>query len=650
MKLLLTENKQYVLAKPENKIDRAALERFPGFHRDRGSEVWYCEAFSPILYNLYVRLKAIYKRPIGLSREVKALIEGTFKLKEIPSTFKFYTNPLRHQEIALRFFYTMQGGGLLLDPGLGKTKVVLDGIALCKFKKSLIICPKALLFVWEDEIVKHRPDLKPYVVESTTWGIQIKNLEKKVFDREKTIERIKREKSFINGKYGIEERLSILEERFERDRSNAISKLQDGWERDKGNIEAADVVIVNYDKVVTGQYYFEKLGFDFVAVDEGLIKDPKTERTKAVTRLGYRIPNRCIMSGTLVNNSILDVFAPVRFIQPSLTGTAFGKFRERYCHLVYPDKKRNPHKSFITGFKDEEEVRSILETCSIVMRKEEWLELPDKNFHYIYSPMSSEQEFHYENMLANYITKLEDGTFVEADSPLTVLCKLSQISNGFLYSYDDSEVVADLGIDTESVKEDSSPSVKRKVSDRTTTFFSQQSKIESFKELFQKELSTRKFIMWYNMSAELELIEGCLKKEGLSYSVIKGGDKNVGEKVRQFNTDPSLQILVCQARAVNYGITVLGTSMDDLEDSDFEAMPDIDPMVYTHVFYSLNYSLELLLQQQDRSHRIGQTRNVDYFFLLSDNDFEREIISKLNNKMSIRDTILVDVFNKLKNT
>lgn len=648
MKLILSANKEYVIVKPENRGDLATLDRFPGFHKIRGENKWYCEAFSPVVYNLYVRLKAVYKKPIGLSPEVKSLIEESFTLKKIPSEFKFYTKPLKHQEIALRFFYTMRGGGLLLDPGLGKTKVVLDGIALCKFKKSLIVCPKALLFVWEDEIVKHRPDLKPYVVKSTTWGVQIKSIEKKVFNREKTITIIQSEKRFIAGKYSLEERLAVLEERFEQSKAKAISKLQDGWDRDKENIEAADVVIVNYDKVVVGQYYFETVGFDFIAIDEGLIKDPKTERTKAITRLGYSIPHRCIMSGTLVNNTILDTFAPVRFIQPSLTGTAFGKFRERYCHLVYPDKKKNPHKSFITGFKDQDEVRSILESCSIVMRKEEWLNLPDKHFHYIYSPMTSEQSSHYESMLSNYITKLEDGTYIEADSPLTVMCKLSQISNGFLYNYQDNEILSDLGLINQESEKDKK--LKRKVSDRTTTFFSQQSKIDSLRKLFREKLSSKKFILWYNMSAELELIEKCLKEDGILYSVIKGGDKDVGGKVRTFNMDPSIQILVCQARAVNYGITVLGTSLETMENTDFEVMPEIDPRVYTHVFYSLNYSLELLLQQQDRSHRIGQTNDVDYFFLLADNDFEREIVSKLNNKMSIRDAILVDVFNKLKNT
>ena len=628
-----------------------ALRKFAGGTLESNGDI-SCPAKINVAYNLVRRFSKKFSKYLSIDTDVDKFISKEFKLKAIPDSFSYFTTPLKHQEIALRYLYTVGSAGILLDPGLGKTKVILDYMALMKFGKSLIVCPKALLFVWEEEIEKHRPDLTGYIVKSTTWGMQIINLEKKRFP-----EATERKKVLKEGKYDVEERIVVLKERWELLKEKKLAKLREGWDDDKYNIAKHDIIIVNYDKVVTGQYYFEKLGFDFISVDEGLIKDPKTERTKAVTRLGKRIPYRSIMSGTLINNSPLDVFAPVRFLEPSLTGSAFIKFRDRYCTVIKPKANPNAVKqftgSFIAGYNDVDEVRSILESCSIVMSKDEWLDLPPKKFHNIYCDMSDEQQVHYENLATNYITKVGED-YVEVDSALTVMCKLSQIPNGFIYIYneeeldelvnDDDSEFDDLDLVPEDSVEDV-PEVKRI---RKTHFFKAQPKIDKFRTLYREKLHNRKFIMWYNMSAEAEIIEKEFASSGVSYLSIKGGEKDTGGKVKRFNTDPSIQILLCQAKSVNYGITVLGSTPEKLEANGIQVVPDINPSVFTQVFYSLNYSLELFLQQQDRCHRIGQDKEVDYYLLLTRNTTDMDILSRLDEKMNIRASILVDVLNLLK--
>ena len=101
---------------------------------------------------------------------------------------------------------------------------------------------------------------------------------------------------------------------------------------------------------------------------------------------------------------------------------------------------------------------------------------------------------------------------------------------------------------------------------------------------------------------------------------------------------------------MNYGITILGTTMEKLEDANFEMFPGISPSVHTQIFYSCNFSLEVYLQQQDRIHRIGQTKDCDYYLLWLNTNVEMTIRKALVDKLFLRKEMLVDIAEKLRDT
>lgn len=632
MRLNLTEDQRYIEFRPADAVERNLLDHFPAFIRKGGRRL--VPAKPHIIQSVISRLKKVYKKPIKTeSKEIVDCIREALKLKEIPSDFTYYTRPLEHQEIALRYLYTVGSGGLLLDPGLGKTKVVLDFIALMGFSKSLIVCPKALLFVWEDEQKTHRPDKSIYVIESTSWGERIQGAQKR---------KIKWEEDMLSQEEGSDE--------YKRARINYNKALKDLEELPKAQAadmqraKDADILVVNYDKVANGLDYLQRnFKFDFISLDEGLIKSHDSKRTEAVTKLGMRTPYRCIMSGTLINNTALDAFSPIRFIEPALVGTGYGRFVNKFAKRI--DLKDG--RSFIAGVSKDniEEIRTILESCSIVMRKEEWLKnLPGKNFHVITSEMTEEQEQVYAKLVANYITEFQ-GKTVSVENPLSLMAKVSQITNGFLYVYDEVKDEDDYLADLFGLQDDDKPKTK---GPRETLYFGQQPKLKSLVDLVTGPLRQRKAIVWYNCTAEFELISQTFKNMGIKFLSIRGGSKTTGEVVRTFNQSDEYQFLICQAKAVNYGITVLGKNPEAL-DADIDGlMPEIDTRVYTHIFYSLNYSLEVFLQQQDRSHRIGQTVPVDYYMLLSNCYADQAIYDALSTKMEIREATLIDISRRLK--
>ncbi len=569
MKITFSNDKSLIIFSPEGAQEYKKLSEFPGLLRK--GPYFFSKPKSAVIYNLINRLR-FKKFTLRMTQEILDISEEEFRLKEIPQDFKFFTNPLKHQEIALRYLYTNGGGGLLLEPGMGKTKVVLDFIALMNFKKSLIVCPKPLLFVWEDEVADHRPDKSIYVVKSTD------------------------------------------------------------WESEMDNILSSDIVVVNYNKAVLLEDKLSKLNFDFINVDEGLIKDPKTDRTKAITSLGKLIPSKCITSGSLVTKSPLDIFAPIRFLEPSLVGESFSRFKNEYAVIV----KRN-ELPLVVGYRKVSEAKSILESTSIVMTKKEWLKnMPEKKFFDIRVGMGDEQRRVFNTLASNYIVDIGDLS-VEVDNPLALASKLVQVSNGFIYVKGD-DALSDLDGDESIPKKSKSKSIKNRI----TITFDEQPKLESLIDLVSTKLKNRRCIIWYNMTGERDILTKGLTDARYSYLIIQGGEKDVRSKVKSFNSNPNIDFLVCQAKSVNYGVTVLGTSEEELEQSEFFYPPDVDTKVYTQIFYSLNFSLEVYLQQQDRTHRIGQENICEYYRLITSNYIEGHIAETLSRNLSINQEMLVD--------
>ena len=551
-------NGENILFEPEDSRERKYLESFPGLLREG------LHFFSPgkprIIANLYQRIsRQIKPERIKYTPFIQSLISNSFSLLELPDSFKFHTKPLPHQLQALKFMFTQGSCGLLLDPGLGKTKVVLDFIYLMGLKKSVIVCPKPLLYVWEEEILKHRPELSFYIIKTTN------------------------------------------------------------WEEEEHEINNTQVVITNYNKAVTFEDKLLELRPEFLGLDEGLIKNYTTDRTKALTKIGRKIPYKCVMSGTLINNSPLDCFAPLRFIEPAVVGEGVTKFKDRYA--ITARQNRN----IVIGFRDMPEIQTILSSACIVMRKEEWLkDLPPKKFHLIKCALEGDALKCYNDLIGNWMFEYQ-GELFEFDNALPRLGKLLQIANGFTYVSDKDTL--------EELEEK-----KIKPKKRRTLLFKEQPKIKAFKELLEdpERLYKRRAIVWFNYQAELEILEQYLTNQGIKYLVIKGGEKDVGGKVKLFNNDPSYRLLLGQARTINYGATVLGDS------EDYDIPTEFSTTVSDQVFYSLNFSLEVFLQQQDRIHRIGQTKECNYWIILTNSCIEARIHKAMEDKIFINKSLLVD--------
>lgn len=349
------------------------------------------------------------------------------------------------------------------------------------------------------------------------------------------------------------------------------------------------------------------------------------------------------MSGTLVNNSALDVFAPVRFLFPSLVGESFTNFAN-----VYAYKKKIKLASgqsvmvHIKKDRDKDAVRGILRTSSIIMTKKEWLNLPEKVFHKHIVQLSDETREAYFKFARNWILELPEGT-IESDNALGTLCKLTQISNGFVYLDENTdEPLEDLGFFTSP-----KPKSLYKKRNRPRHLFNDTAKPDRLLRILREDAAGHRVMIWYNLDAEKDIITGALEKAGITYILAQGGDKKLNSNIREYNRTPSIRCLVCQAKTINYGVTVLGNEYDE-DDPDIPI--GVTPEVFTQIFYSLNFSLEVFIQQQDRIHRIGQKFTCHYHFILGNTPTEMKIFLALEDKQYLREYMLEEMAAELRNS
>lgn len=561
---------EYLQFIPENLKESSGLSKFPGFLRRDVSYV--CPAILPIVYNLKVRLSKSFN--IKVSSELSHWLSDEFILDPLPEDFKYHTQPKDFQDIALRYLNTLGSAGILLEPGMGKTKVILDYIFLKKFSKALIICPLALLFVWEEEILKHRPELSYHLIQSTN------------------------------------------------------------WEKESEKSEDKTVIITNYNKAVILEEEIKRIPIQYIHLDEFLIKDPNSDRTKAMTRLSKRIPFRSGGSGTLINNSPLETYSPIRFLQPSLTGESLTKFKNRYqVSKSWINPNTNKTVNIPIYFKDIPEIKSIIDSCCIVMTKDKWLKLPKKIFKDYHVELAPQQKEKYDCLARNYRVDFQDIS-VEVNSPLTMLSKLYQISQGFLYGNSETDEEVDDSLFTSNETSE----ISKKI-----VYFDESPKIGLLNKLINTELKNEKFLLWFNLNGEFYLIKQLLERLGINFLVIRGGEKSIGKKVKEFNENPFIQVLLCQAKSVNYGITVLGSKPEELEKRHLEMLPEINTRVHIEVFFSINFSLEVYLQQQDRIHRLGQELECLYYRLFTNSSIEIKIRHSIDNKLEIKTELLKDI-------
>ena len=306
--------------------------------------------------------------------------------------YKFKTKPFDHQMQALYKSWAQESYGLFMDMGTGKSKVLVDNIAMLydrgAIRGALIIAPKGVYKIWSDnEIPNHMPD----------------HIEKTMVSWDPNI--TKKKQLELDTLFDGESQLKIL-----------IMNVE-AFSTKKG-LDFADKFLSIFG------------GRALIGIDESTtIKSPTAKRTKNILKLGTSAKYRRILTGSPVTKSPLDLYTQCAFLDPYHLGFgSYYAFRNRYAVMVrrtFSGRSIN----LVTGYKNTPELSANLKKFSYRVAKEECLDLPPKVYTKRVVELTDEQKDMYNTMKRAAIAH-HDGKLMTTESALTTLMRLHQITCG----------------------------------------------------------------------------------------------------------------------------------------------------------------------------------------------------------------------------
>lgn len=440
-----------------------------------------------------------------------------------------------------------KGFGLLFEMGCGKTLTAIAiagaGYQMGKVERLLIVAPTSVVAVWPKEL-----------------------------------------QEYAKFKYTCK---TFLGEKKQR-----IKQIDDLL---KFPFKALKVAVINYESTWRPEI-LEKLkefDADMVIADESQrIKTYDAAQSKAMHELGDQARYKLILSGTPVQTAAIDIWSQYRFLDKTVFGDNFFKFRGRYAIMGgYGNKK-------IVGYKDLEGLIKKEHSIAFRVTKDEALDLPEQTFETRKIQFNQKEKNLYERIKKDSYAELDGGGHITATTVLTRLLRLQQLAGGFLVQ-DDAQ--------------------KPQLVSRA--------KLDALGDIIEDYVigSGKKLVIFARFIAEvkaiMELADKVLPKELKQvaiYGDIKKEDR--GDIVKQFQEDPKTVLFIGQIDTAGTGITL--TAAD------------------TCVYYSKNFNYATYSQSLSRIHRIGQRNCCTYIDLEIEGTIDELISKALSRKEDMAKTVV----------
>ena len=473
------------------------------------------------------------------------------------------------------------GAALLCEMGLGKgfIAVAVTGALFQRdlISKVLVACPLSIFGVWSSEF----PKFAKYGVEVTVL--------RDSFTKKKKIALIEEARSKADG--------------IEVGKANAKGTAMAGIANANGGAKTGDaplqVIVVNYESAWRLVKELTAFGPDLIIADEGhKIKNALSKRSKGMHDLGDKAAYRLLLTGTLITNKELDVYSQYRFVAPAVFGKNFYTFRN---HFFYMGGYENHQPFFRKSMTDEFEQK--LHSIAFRRTKDECLDLPEKTEEIrkvelepqalkVYKEIEKDSYAELDRIRRGYKGIEDDDRLdtepheITAANVLTRILRLSQITGGYV------------GDDEGDVHQVS------------------KAKMDALFDIIDSVMADgRKLVIMCRFVPEMDGIEKELEKRHIQFSHVRGGVADRDEEVRRFQEDPEVAVFVGQIAAAGVGLTLTAAS--------------------TMVFYSLDYDMSNFQQAKDRIHRIGQTENCHYIYLVAENTIDGKVMKSLQDKVSL---------------
>jgi hypothetical protein len=354
-----------------------------------------------------------------------------------------------------------------------------------------------------------------------------------------------------------------------------------GATKDRAQAYGGDTffTICNYEQVLKDILLVEKTRWDLVVLDEGQrIKNWEAKTTRVIKGLRSRFA--LVLTGTPLENRLDDLHSVVAFVDPHRLGPAFRFFHRH---------QRRDQDGKLVGLKALDVVRR--ELTPILLRRTRasvQLELPPRNVEIVRVPPTDEQKVLHDAHMQNVGMILRKPYLTEMDllrlRMALLMCRMAANST-FL--------------------------VDKQAPGLST-------KLERLGEIFDDVAADeeRKVVLFSEWTTMLDLIEPLLAERRLRWVRLDGSvpQKKRQALVAEFQSDPRTRIFL----TTNAGSTGLNLQAAN-----------------TVINVDLPWNPAVLEQRIARAHRMGQTRPVSVFVLVTEQTLEENLLTTLSTKRDL---------------
>jgi superfamily II DNA or RNA helicase len=349
------------------------------------------------------------------------------------------------------------------------------------------------------------------------------------------------------------------------------------------SIAGVDMVITSYALLRRDIETLREINFSTAVLDEAQhIKNPETQNAQAAYAL--RATHRFVLTGTPMENSVRDLWSIMNFALPGYLGNR-NDFRERYelpiARGSAPDVQRR--------------LSRRLQSFLLRRRKRDVAkDLPEKIEQVVLSSLTSHQRAAYDALLREIQQGLGgSGKNVNAGARrmkmLTGLLRLRQVCC-------DLRLV---GIDKEETS----------------------AKLDLLDELLEEAIDgEHRVLVFSQFVSMLHLVRERLEKLEIPFCYLDGSTKQRQEIVDRFQSDSAIPVFLISMKAGGVGLNL----------SAADTVIHFDPW--------WNPAVEA--QATDRAHRIGQTRVVTAYKLITRDTVEEKILRLQEKKRSAIDAAI----------
>jgi len=385
-----------------------------------------------------------------------------------------------------------------------------------------------------------------------------------------------------------------------------------------------DVVVTTYEMVISAQDFFSNTYFwRYLVIDEG--HRLKNEATLLSQALSHIPRTACLLlTGTPLQNNMHELWSLLYFLHPDLFS----------CSVPF-DRSFNLEK----GTHKNEKLKLahfILQPLMLRRIKKDVVQtLPPKTETNVYVPLSPYQTFWYKSLLARDAGVLEkvtekasgdddveipvDGSTKKRKAPeigalMSLFTQLRKVCN-HPYLFPNAEVGED-DLLPESEEDKLGEHHDMEVM-QAHHLIKTSGKLKVLDKLLVKlKQEGHRVLIFSLFTSMLDILEDYCRLRGWEYCRLDGGTNRVRRviEVKRFNAKESpVFVFLISTRAGGLGINLHTADTVIHYDSDFN--PQVD------------------LQAQDRAHRIGQTKHVHVYRLVTEGTVEERVVMRAQKKL-----------------